>query len=73
MPVRLVPLLLAAAALMACRPLPDLGPSAAPIGPPPVLLPLDEVLSAPLPQASADSAAALIARGEAARAAALSQ
>ncbi len=58
--------------LGACHPLPDLGTAPAPAGPPPVLVPLDEVLSAPLPQAGADSAAALIARGEAARAAALS-
>ncbi|OYU20163.1 MAG: hypothetical protein CFE34_01685 [Rhodobacteraceae bacterium PARR1] len=59
--------------LGACHPLPDLGPQTAPAGPPPVLLPLDQILSAPLPTATADSAAALAARGAAIKADALAQ
>lgn len=59
--------------LGACHPLPDLGPTTAPAGPPPTLLPLDQLLSAPLPTASADSAAALAARGAAIKAEALAQ
>jgi hypothetical protein len=62
MPIRAFLLLLL---LAACIPLPDLGTPPPPAGPPPALLPLDQVLSAPLPTASAASGAALAARGEA--------
>ena len=54
--------------LAACQPLPDLGTPPPHAGPPPALLPLDQLLSSPLPLANADSAAALAARGDALRA-----
>lgn len=59
--------------LVACHPLPDLGTGALPQGPPPALLPLDNILSAPAPTTTADSAAALAARGDALKVAAQSQ
>lgn len=63
--------LLVLVSLAACQPLPDLGTPPPPSAAPPALLPLDQVLSAPLPNASAASATALAARGEAIKAEAL--
>jgi hypothetical protein len=58
-------LLLAAAA---CAPLPDTGRDVARLGPTPPLVPLDTLLAAPEAEATAESAAALAARGEALKA-----
>lgn len=66
-PALLLTVLLLPVLLSACAPLPDPGgPSVA--APPPPLLPLDEMLNAPLPEATPAAAAALAARGEALRA-----
>lgn len=65
MPFRVFLVLLS---LAACHPLPDFGTPPPPAGPPPALLPLSQVFSAPLPTANADSATALVARGAALKA-----
>jgi len=60
--------LLAAIGLVGCGAPPVPGPAVAPDGPTPRLLPLPELLAAPPPEATAQSAAALAARGTALRA-----
>ena len=64
---------LALLALAGCGTPPALGPAPVPTGPAPRLLPLPDLLDAPAPEASSQSAAALAARGSALRADVLGQ
>lgn len=54
--------------LAGCTPLPDTGRDVARLGPTPPLVPMDDLLMSPVPEATAETAAALVARGAALKA-----
>jgi hypothetical protein len=64
-PFRLVRPAVMVLLLAACEPLPDTGADPATAGPPPPLVPLDDLLVAPAPRATAESAIDLAERGAA--------